>query len=123
MRRSIMTQTLTGQDIGQAHHATRAVLQRVLAGTGTEFNQWVTLNVLGSNGSALGEDELVARVGNGLKIAEAGARDLLTELLDQGLVIRTATRTASAGPAQLELTTAGTARFDQVKAAIAQISE
>jgi hypothetical protein len=40
------TPTLTSQDIGQAEKATRAVLGRFLAQTGTGFHGWVILNVL-----------------------------------------------------------------------------
>jgi DNA-binding MarR family transcriptional regulator len=112
-----VTQILTGQDIGQAHHATRAVLQRLLAGTNTDFHQWVALNLLGSNESRLSETDLVARIVHGLKLSEAEARDVVAEIIDLGLV----SRTEKAG--RLALTTAGTARFDQVKAGIAQITE
>ena len=41
---------LNGQDIGQAEHATRAVLDRLLARTGTQFRGWVILNLLAAGG-------------------------------------------------------------------------
>jgi hypothetical protein len=34
------TPTLTGQDIGQAENAVRAVFDALLAETGTTFHQW-----------------------------------------------------------------------------------
>lgn len=37
--------TLNGQLIGRAHQATRALFDRVLAATGTTFDQWVALNL------------------------------------------------------------------------------
>ena len=61
---------LNGQDIGQAEHATRAVLDRLLARTGTQFRGWVILNLLAAGGGELGEDELTGRITHGLKIGE-----------------------------------------------------
>ncbi len=120
-----MTQTplLTGQDIGQVHKATRAVLERRLAASGTEFNAWVMLNVLGSSGLALAEDDLVRRTVHGLKIDVSVARDILTQLLAHGLIERTSVETAEAQPTQIALTAAGIDRFHQVRAAIGEISE
>jgi hypothetical protein len=50
-----MTQpsTLTGQDIGQAEKATRAVLDRLLTQTGTGFHGWVLLNRLSAAGGVM----------------------------------------------------------------------
>ena len=53
---------LNGQDIGQAEHATRAVLDRLLARTGIQFHSWVIINQLAASGGALGEDELTGRI-------------------------------------------------------------
>jgi len=111
-----MTQTLTGQDIGQASYAVRAVLDRVLERTGTGFRPWVAVNVLGSNGSQLDEGDLLARIVHGLKITEPEAREVLADVLDQGLAERSAAT-------QLSLTPAGTTRFQQLTAAITQITE
>jgi DNA-binding MarR family transcriptional regulator len=112
-----MTQTLTGQDIGQAAIATRAVLNRVLAGFDIAFEQSVILNLLGRNESPMTDDDLVARVVHGLKIAEPAAREVLATLLDRGL----AERTEDGG--QLALTSSGTERFEQITGAIGQITE
>ena len=112
------TPTLNGQDIGQAHRATRALLERRLAATGTEFNGWVTLNVLGSQGPILAEDDLVSRVVQGLKVDDVVVRDVVTQLLDQGLIDRT-----SDGVPQISLTASGIDLSDHVKETIAQITE
>jgi len=61
----------------------------------------------------------VARVVQGLKISEAEVRELLAELVEHGLVVRT----EPADAMLLALTPAGASRFDQVKAAIAQITQ
>ncbi len=42
--------TLNGQHIGEAEHAIRAVLERLLAEAGTTFHQWVALRVLAMGG-------------------------------------------------------------------------
>ena len=109
-----MTPTLTGQDIGQAEKATRAVLNRLLARTGTGFHGWVILNVLGTNGSALAQAELVSRVVDGLKIEEPAVHAALAGLVDQGLVSRV--------DAGLALTAAGAARFQEVREGIGEIT-
>lgn len=116
-----MTQTpiLTGQDIGQASRATRAVLDRLLADTGTGFNNWVTLSLLGDHGPNVDEDRLVGRVVQGLRVDEPVVRDVLTQLLDQGLVERTS---PASGP-QISLTSAGADRVHQIKSGIGQITE
>ena len=111
------TPTLTGQDIGQAEKATRAVLDRHLARTGTSFHCWVVLNLLGTTGPALPESELTGRMSYGLKISEAAARTAISELAAQELV----TRTQSAAP-QVALTPAGGARFRQIRRGLVRIT-
>jgi hypothetical protein len=114
------TPTLTGQDIGQAHYATRAVLERVLADLGLGFHQSVALNQLAGNGSRMSENDLVARLVHGLKIAEPVARDGLTAAIDQGLIARTPE--AGAEP-ELVMTAAGKELHRRVNAAITQITQ
>jgi DNA-binding MarR family transcriptional regulator len=111
-----MPQTLTGQDIGQAHYATRAVLDRVLSDAGLGFNQWVALNLLGSNGSPMKTGDLRARLVQGLKITMDAASEATAAVLDRGLVV-------PAAADDLALTPAGAAVFQEVTAAIAGITE
>ena len=110
---------LTGQDIGQAANATRAVLNRLLAATGTPFHGWVILNVLGTNGSSLDRDDLIGRVVSGLKIDESAVVTALSDLADQGLVSRSPSTTDDP---RITLTPAGDVRFHQVLDGIAQIT-
>jgi DNA-binding MarR family transcriptional regulator len=113
------TPTLTGQDIGRAHHATRAVLERRLAATGTAFEDWVVLNIVGGNGLEIEVDDVVRQVVLGLKISETAVQQILSSVLRQGLISRT-----TSGPStRVALTEAGTARFDDVRGSIAQITE
>ena len=104
---------LNGQDIGQAEHATRAVLDRLLARTGTEFRGWVILDLLAAGGGgAPGEDELTGRITHGLKIGEYAVHAAAAELAWQGLISR---EPATEGGTQVTLTPAGTARFEQIQ--------
>ena len=78
--------TLTGQDIGRAHHATRAVLERTLAGTGLPFPAWVTLNA--AAGTPQPERGVTAQVVRGLKIDATEVEAQLGELQGRGLIRR-----------------------------------
>jgi hypothetical protein len=99
--------TLTGQDIGAAARATGALFDRVLSASGTEFNGWVILNLLGTNGSSLGHEDLVDRVVHGLRIDVTVAVDALAGLVHSGLVTDTEGLVA--------LTPAGTVRFGEIR--------
>jgi DNA-binding MarR family transcriptional regulator len=80
----------------------------------------VTLNVVGSSDSTLDENDLLARVVHGLKVDEPTARSALGELVGQQLVSRVPP--AVTNP-QITLTPAGAARWQQIREAIAQITE
>jgi hypothetical protein len=105
--------TLTGQDIGAASRATGALFQRLLAGTGTEFNGWVMLNVLATNGSGLPREDLVNRVVHGLKIGATEAADSLGKIVHNGLVTDV--------DGAVALTDAGTGRFEEISDGAAAI--
>ncbi|WP_446214866.1 MarR family winged helix-turn-helix transcriptional regulator [Micromonospora sp. IBHARD004] len=111
-----MLTTLTGQVIGQAHHATRAVLERELAGIGITFPQSVALNAVAAEGGVVERTALVGRMTGGLKVDESAVRTTLAELTDAGLL-----RTLPAGGSGLALTDAGRARQRQVADAVAGI--
>jgi hypothetical protein len=98
--------TLTGQDIGAASRATGALFQRLLARIGTEFNGWVMLNVLATNGASLTREDLVNRVAQGLKIDAGEAADSLDKIAHSGLV-----RDVDGAVA---LTNAGTGRYKEI---------
>ncbi|GAA0987168.1 hypothetical protein GCM10009555_065970 [Acrocarpospora macrocephala] len=80
------TPILNGQVLGQAHYATRAVLERELARIRTSFQQSVALNVVANNGGVVGRAWLLDRMTSTLKIDESAALETLTELTDAGLV-------------------------------------
>lgn len=110
------TPTLTGQDIGQAERATRAVFDRFLAETGTTFDQWVTLNVLAAAESPVDGEEVLGQLTAGLRIPEPTARTTIDEVTSRGLVA------ATGDPVRLELLPEGRARVQAVRHGIAQIA-
>ncbi|MFI6783099.1 MarR family winged helix-turn-helix transcriptional regulator [Micromonospora sp. NPDC050276] len=76
--------TLNGQVIGQAHYATRALLERAVAPLGVEFNQVLVLNIL-ANGPAE-RAQLTQRITSTLKVHEPEVRRVLATLVDANLV-------------------------------------
>jgi hypothetical protein len=113
------TPTLNGQVIGQAHHATRALLGPVLERTGTTFQQSLALNAL-ADGAEGGVDrtELVGRLSGGLKISDAEAAEVITELAASGLL-----ESLPGDDSRLRLTDQGRARNHEIRSAIAAITE
>jgi hypothetical protein len=106
--------TLTGQDIGAASRATGALLQRLLSATGTDFQGWVALNVLGTAGSALDRNDVVDRLVFGLKVDAASVSATIDDLVHGALL--------SNVDDQLSLTPAGTGRFEEIRGGIADIT-
>jgi DNA-binding MarR family transcriptional regulator len=113
-----MTTTLTGQTIGQAHYATRAVLEQFLAGSGLPFDRSVVLNLLGQEGPVVAEAVVVSRVTSGLKVDAAAVAVILADLIQRGLL----ERTSSDGAAHLGLTASGTATFEHLSDGLAGIT-
>jgi hypothetical protein len=105
---------VNGQDIGQAHYATRAVLERLLTGIGLQFETSVALNLVGNAASAPTEAELAGQLEQGLKISPQQARGILSQLTDQGLT--------STDGSEVNLTPTGRARVAQVRDGLAEIT-
>jgi hypothetical protein len=80
------TPTLTGVDIGEAQRAVGAVLDRLLAETGTPFETWVTVNALASAPEPLTRSELVARLAAGLKLDRASVEAVVADAAAAGLL-------------------------------------
>jgi hypothetical protein len=111
------TPTLNGQVIGQAEHATRAVLDRLLARTGTTFHHWVALNLIAVNDEAIDRDQLIARMTGALKIDAAAVLTTIGEL--------TASKLLEALPSEgshIRLTGAGKARHRLIRTAIDELT-
>ncbi|MEU9621066.1 MULTISPECIES: hypothetical protein [unclassified Streptomyces] len=111
------TPTVNGQVIGQAHYATRAVLERLLATTGTTFHQSVALNVVADSGDAMERGRLVDRMTGTLKIDAEAAEAAVAELTTAGLLEEVPGSTAGIG-----LTPAGRDRRHANRAGIAEIT-
>ncbi len=114
-----MSDTLTlTQRIGQAENALRAVLDRLLAETGTTFVQWATLNMIARGGSAVQQEQLVRQISGALKLDEPTVLATLGELTTLGLVTM-----PPGDPARIELTTAGDAQFHSLRQRIDRVTE
>ncbi|MFJ2135274.1 hypothetical protein ACIOMQ_31290 [Streptomyces sp. NPDC087845] len=111
------TPTVNGQVIGQAHYATRAVLERLLATTGTTFHQSVALNVVADSGDAMEAGRLVDRMTGTLKIDAEAAEAAVAELTTAGLLEEVPGSTAGIG-----LTPACRDRRHANRAGIAEIT-
>jgi DNA-binding MarR family transcriptional regulator len=105
------------QSIGQAENALRAVLDRLLAETGTTFVQWVTLNMIARSGSAVQHEQLVRQIEAALKLEEPTVLATLGELSALGLL------TPPGEAARVELTTVGDAQFQRLHQSIDSVTE
>ena len=110
--------TLNGQVIGQAHYATRALLETVLAPTGTTFNQSVALNAVAGGGEVVEHGALVARMTGTLKIDESAVLATIGELAESKLL-----ETLPGDTSRLRLTEAGRTLNGRIRAAVAEITE
>ncbi|MFD0022989.1 hypothetical protein [Streptomyces sp. NPDC058382] len=77
---------VNGQVIGQAHYATRAVLEHLLVATGTTFHQCVALNATADAGGTVERRRLADRLAATLKIESSSAESTLSELVTAGLL-------------------------------------
>lgn len=114
-----MTQAtiLTGQDIGMAARATRALLDMVLDEAGTTFEIWVTLNTLAQTGSPVRRDALRWDLAGRLGVDESSITPLLDQLASAGLV------EASRVPGgTVDITPDGEAMYGRLRDAIARTS-
>ena len=100
---------VNGQVIGLAHYASRALLESVLARTGTTFHQTVTLRAVADNGGTVERDWLVGRLTGALKIDEAPARATVEELIAAKSLEET-------GPRQVSLTDSGRELSESIQA-------
>ncbi|WP_405603101.1 hypothetical protein OG741_30125 [Streptomyces sp. NBC_01410] len=110
--------TLNGQVIGQAHYATRALLDGLLADEGITFHQAVALNATADGGDTVERDGLVARMTSTLKTDESAVLATIAELTASGLL------DALPGDVGLvALTEKGRALQSRIKAGTAKITE
>lgn len=110
--------TLTGQDIGQAAIATRAVFDLLLAKAETSFHQWVVLSLLDTPEPGLAREELTSRFVTSQKLRPDVEEAAIRELEAAGLVAA-----SDSNPDNLELTSSGRERVREIRAGIARVTE
>src|SRR5262244_3316215 len=104
---------LSTQVIGQAESALGALLEPLLARTGTTFHQWLVLTVTTASGAGIDRGQLVGRISNARKLDGGTVEAALAELADAGLV-------TADGP--VALTETGQARYRQIRGALEEIT-
>ncbi|MFD6564127.1 MarR family winged helix-turn-helix transcriptional regulator [Micromonospora profundi] len=115
------TPTLTGQVIGQAHYATRALLERAAAPLGVSFGQVLALNVLA--GGPVERDRLVQRITGTLKVDAPAVQEIIAGLVDAGLAHSAAVDGgASVGGPEIRLTDTGRAVQGRIAKAVGDIT-
>ncbi|MEU5949112.1 hypothetical protein ABZ793_26620 [Micromonospora sp. NPDC047465] len=105
---------VNGQIIGQAHYATRALLERELARLGITFHQSLALNAAAAEGGAVVRAHLVGRMTGALKVDQAVVLAVVDELVAGGLL--------RAGGSGLALTDAGREVRRRVADAVAGVT-
>ncbi|MFG1843102.1 MarR family winged helix-turn-helix transcriptional regulator [Micromonospora sp. NPDC049175] len=107
---------LNGQVIGQAHYATRALLERATEPLGVTFHQVLALNVLAQG--PVEAAHLTHRVTSTLKVDESAVHKVVDQLVDAGLA-----QVDGAAPDSLvSLTDTGRATQRGVAAAVADLT-
>ena len=104
---------LSTQVIGQAESALGALLDPLLSRTGTTFHQWLVLTVTAASGGDIDHDQLVARIRGARKIDGAQVEAAIAGLDAAGL---------AEGTSRVILTTAGLARFAEIRGALEEIT-
>jgi DNA-binding MarR family transcriptional regulator len=109
--------TLNGQVIGQAHYATRALLEQVLTRTGISFEQSVALNTIAaSENRTIAREQLVTRMTGTLKVERPAVEAVLAALSDAGLLEPLPNE-------ELGLTDRGAALNDEIRGAIGELTQ
>lgn len=102
--------------IGQTEKALNAILDRQLAGTGITEPQWVTLTLTVVSGGSIDRAELIRRVSGATQFSQASVAERIAELTDAGFL-------RASGDGHVQVTDEGQARWTQVRAAIAPITQ
>lgn len=80
--------TLSPRLVGQAEHAHRALLERLLRPSGRTYREWVALSLLASGPRPIARSELVETMRNALKADDAEVGRTVEELQVAGLIER-----------------------------------
>jgi hypothetical protein len=74
------------QVIGRTERALGPLMDRVLAGTGGTFHQWVALNFTAAGGESIDRSQLIARLTKTLEIDTTEAEATITEMANERLL-------------------------------------
>jgi DNA-binding MarR family transcriptional regulator len=107
---------LTPQVIGQAEHAHRPLLERVLDATGVTFPQWVALTITAAADGAIDRGELIGAMTGALKTDDTAAARPLAGLTASGLL-----QELTDDGSRVGLTETGRARYRQIRAAVEEV--
>jgi hypothetical protein len=110
--------TFSPQVIGQTEKAMNAILDRLLIGTDLTEPEWVTLTVTANSGSAVDREQLIDRLVGAVKVSEARARALVTEVVTKGLL-----QAAGRDGSELELTASGRRLHDRIRSATMEVTD
>jgi DNA-binding MarR family transcriptional regulator len=108
--------SLNPQVIGQAESALGAILDPLLARTGTTFNQWLVLTVSAASGAAIDRDQLLTRITGARKIDDPAVLTAIAELTSAELV----QALPGEGP-RIGLTETGQARYRSIRTALDEV--
>jgi hypothetical protein len=111
---SLDTLPVTGQEIGVANIAGRALIDELLGSEGTTFERWLVLNLLVTRGPTFERAALVQAVATGTRANADSIRQLLIQLESEDLV-----REVADG---IELSPAGLALFGRWREAVGRVT-
>jgi DNA-binding MarR family transcriptional regulator len=107
--------TLNPQLLGQAEAAHRALLDRILAGTGNTYPQWVALSISAAAGEAIDRRTLADRIAGALKLDDTAVQEAIAALSAAGLLEE------PGNPSQVQLTDAGKELHRHVRGEIDEV--
>jgi DNA-binding MarR family transcriptional regulator len=105
--------SLNPQVLGRAEAAHRALLERILAGTGLTYHRWVALSVSAAGNGPIGRRQLIERVTSALRIDDATGEEAITELTAADLL-----RAPPGDGSSIELTEPGRELHRRIRAEI-----
>jgi len=108
--------SLNPQVIGQAESALGAILNPLLARTGTTFNQWLVLTVSAASGAAIDRDQLLTRITGARKIDDSAVLTAIAELTSAELV-----QALPGEGSRIGLTETGQARYRSIRTALDEV--
>jgi hypothetical protein len=112
------TPTFGTQIIGQTEKALNAILDRQLAGTSLTEPQWVALSVTVAGGGTVDRDQLIGRLAGALKVNEAEAQALISELAAAQLL-----QASDGDGSPVTVTDAGQQLHGRIRTAVAHITQ